>query len=196
MCPPEMQQNRFTSITSESSRTFTSITSVSTRTFTSIPSISTRVILIGKYIFKSKPTMSLIGQVFNRAVSKNISVYISESGDGYMRLTGAISQRLKNRALAVVKDRFENGTVFKEEDMRQMARLTITWGIDFGFSTPSLLTTTSNMPHESAGHTVPHYSLRGEAEDGTTIKGGHVTEDPSLQTVRFLQHLSWERTHS
>jgi hypothetical protein len=70
--------------------------------------------------------MSLIGQVFNRAVSKNISVYISESGDGYMRLTGAISQRLKNRALAVVKDRFENGTVFKEEDMRQMARLTIT----------------------------------------------------------------------
>ncbi|KAL1882885.1 hypothetical protein Daus18300_000523 [Diaporthe australafricana] len=34
--------------------------------------------------------MSLIGQVFNKALQKNISVYISESGEGYKRLTSAI----------------------------------------------------------------------------------------------------------
>jgi len=48
--------------------------------------------------------MSLIGQVFNKALSKSISVYIAESGDSFKRLTGAIGQDVKEAALAKVKE--------------------------------------------------------------------------------------------
>lgn len=76
------------------------------------------------YWYPSK--MSLIGQVFNKTLSKTISVYIAESGEGFKRLTGAIGQDVKEAALAKVKERFENGTLFKDDDMQQMERVTIT----------------------------------------------------------------------
>lgn len=57
--------------------------------------------------------MSFVGQVFNSALKKHIPVYISESGDGFIRLTGVISQSAKTAALAKVSERFENGTLFK-----------------------------------------------------------------------------------
>ncbi len=71
--------------------------------------------------------MSLIGQVFNKALSKSISVYISESGEGFRRLTGTIGEDIGAAALAKVKERFENGTLFKDDDMKQMEQITITY---------------------------------------------------------------------
>ncbi|KAF2786081.1 hypothetical protein K505DRAFT_368534 [Melanomma pulvis-pyrius CBS 109.77] len=109
--------------------------------------------------------MSLIGQVFNKALSKSISVYITESGDGFKRLTGAIGQDVKEAALAKVKERFENGTLFKDDDMQQMERVTIT-----------------NMSHQSKSDPNAHYSVQGETAAGSKVKGGHVPEDPSKQT--------------
>jgi len=70
--------------------------------------------------------MPYIGKVFNKATSKSIDVLISESGDGFKRLTGAISQDAKNAALAKVKERFESGSLFKDDDMKQMDKLVVT----------------------------------------------------------------------
>lgn len=61
-----------------------------------------------------------------RIVRKNISVYISDSGHGFRRLSGAIGQEIKDAALLKVKERFENGTLFKDDDMKQMEKVTIT----------------------------------------------------------------------
>ncbi|KAM3086168.1 hypothetical protein ACMFMF_000124 [Clarireedia jacksonii] len=97
--------------------------------------------------------MSLIGQIFNKALSKNISVYISESGDSFKRLTGANGQDVKQMALSKVKERFENGSLFKEEDMKQMERVTIT-----------------NMTHESDNDPNAHYSVQGETASGSKVK--------------------------
>lgn len=70
--------------------------------------------------------MSLIGQVFNRVLQKHIPVYISESGEGFIRITSAISQNVKDAALTKIKLPFENGTLFKDDDLKYMERLTIT----------------------------------------------------------------------
>lgn len=110
--------------------------------------------------------MSLIGQVFNKALQKNISVYIAESGEGYRRLTGSIGSGVQILALSKVKERFENGSLFKEEDMKLMERVTIT-----------------NMSHKSPGDQNAHYSVQGETATGSKVKGGHVPEDASMQTV-------------
>lgn len=110
--------------------------------------------------------MSLIGQVFNKALQKNISVYISESGEGYKRLTGAIGATVKSAALSKVRERFEDGSLFREEDMKLMERVTIT-----------------NMSHQSPGDLSAHYSVQGETSAGDKVKGGHVPEDASNQTV-------------
>ncbi|KAF2260206.1 hypothetical protein CC78DRAFT_547690 [Lojkania enalia] len=98
--------------------------------------------------------MSLIGQVFNKALSKSISVYIAESGDGFKRLTGAIGQDVKEAAFAKVKE--------------------------------------SNMSHQSKGDPNAHYSVQGETAAGSKVKGGHVTEDASKQTVSFLSILCYQ----
>ncbi|KAF2672886.1 hypothetical protein BT63DRAFT_450912 [Microthyrium microscopicum] len=100
--------------------------------------------------------MSLISQVFNKALSKSISVYITESGDSFKRLTSAIGQDVKEAALAKVKERFKNGTLFKDDDMQQMER--------------------------SKGDPNAHYSVQGETAAGSKVKGGHVTKDASKQT--------------
>ena len=110
--------------------------------------------------------MSFIGQIFNKALRKNISVYISESGEGFKRITDAISTEVKSTALSKVKDRFESGRLFKEEDMKQMEQLTIT-----------------NMTHQSTDDLNAHYSVQGENAAGNKVKGGHVPEDASKQTV-------------
>ena len=110
--------------------------------------------------------MSLIGRVSNKALGKNISVYISESGEGFKRVTGAISTKVKETAFSIVKDRFESGKLFNENDMKQMERLTIT-----------------NMSHQSAGDPNTHYSLQGEDAAGIKVKGVHVPEEASEQTV-------------
>lgn len=70
--------------------------------------------------------MSLIGHVFNKALQKNIPVYIAESGPGFIRITSAICQNVKDSALALLKERFENGTLFKDDDLKRMEKLTIT----------------------------------------------------------------------
>ncbi|KAH6712737.1 hypothetical protein BKA61DRAFT_607694 [Leptodontidium sp. MPI-SDFR-AT-0119] len=70
--------------------------------------------------------MSLIGHVFNRALSKNIAVYVSESGEGFRRPAGAINHDVKDAALAKVNDSFESGKLFKDDDMMQMEQVTIT----------------------------------------------------------------------
>ncbi|KAL8755989.1 MAG: hypothetical protein Q9184_004637 [Pyrenodesmia sp. 2 TL-2023] len=70
--------------------------------------------------------MSQIGHVLNKALNKQIPVVIAESGDGFKRLTGVIDSAIKNNALAKVKERFENGSMFKDDDMKQMERLQIT----------------------------------------------------------------------
>lgn len=72
------------------------------------------------------PEMSLIGEAFNKILQKNIPVYIAKSGDGYVRITSAISPAAKQVALNYVKERFENGTLFKDDDLKQMESLTIT----------------------------------------------------------------------
>ena len=110
--------------------------------------------------------MPLIGQVFNKALKKNISVYLSESGDGYKRLSGVIGAGVKSAALSKVKDRFENGSLFNEEDMKLMEQVTIT-----------------NMSHQSEDDQNAHYSVQGETATGSKVKGGHVPEDASKQTV-------------
>jgi hypothetical protein len=43
------------------------------------------------------------------------------------------------------------------------------------------------MTHESDGDKKPHYSVVGENVSGEEIKGGHVQEDETLQTVSVPQ---------
>ncbi len=73
--------------------------------------------------------MSYVGKVFNKATSRSIDVLISESGEGFKRLTGPISQEVKDAAFAKVKERFESGGMFKEEDMKEMEKLVVTYVI-------------------------------------------------------------------
>ncbi|KAH7388829.1 hypothetical protein BKA66DRAFT_569143 [Pyrenochaeta sp. MPI-SDFR-AT-0127] len=54
--------------------------------------------------------MSLIDQVFNKALSKNISVYLSEPGDEFKRIPRS----------------FESGALFKNDDMKLMERVVVT----------------------------------------------------------------------
>ncbi|PSN63616.1 hypothetical protein BS50DRAFT_678881 [Corynespora cassiicola Philippines] len=64
--------------------------------------------------------------VFNKATSKSIDDLISDSGEGFKRLTGAIGQDVKNAAFAKVKERFESGSLFKDDDMKRMDKLVVT----------------------------------------------------------------------
>jgi hypothetical protein len=41
------------------------------------------------------------------------------------------------------------------------------------------------MSHQSKGDPNAHYSVQGETAAGSKVKGGHVTEDASKQTVSF-----------
>lgn len=77
--------------------------------------------------FDHKLKMALIGHVFNRVLNKYIPVYIAESGNGFIRLTAYIDQKVKDAAFATVKAPFENGKLFKDDDMKQMEQLSITW---------------------------------------------------------------------
>ncbi|CAG8019527.1 unnamed protein product [Penicillium nalgiovense] len=110
--------------------------------------------------------MALIGHVFNRVLNKYIPVYIAESGNGFIRLTAYIDQKVKDAAFATVKAPFENGKLFKDDDMKQMEQLSIT-----------------NMSHSSLGDTNAHYSVQGETGAGSKVKGNHAQEDQSKQTV-------------
>ncbi|EKV04070.1 hypothetical protein Pdw03_1641 [Penicillium digitatum] len=109
--------------------------------------------------------MSLIGQVFNKVLNKNIPVYIATSGNGFIRWTSVIDQAVKDVALATVKAPFESGKLFNDDDMRQMEQLTIT-----------------NMSHSSLGDPNAHYSVQGETSAGSKVKGNHAQEDESKQT--------------
>lgn len=70
--------------------------------------------------------MSSLGQVWNRALGRYINVELSTSGPGWARLSGAISQKYKDAALAKVKAAFEDEKLFKEADMKQMDKLVVT----------------------------------------------------------------------
>ncbi|KAF2811903.1 uncharacterized protein BDZ99DRAFT_384169, partial [Mytilinidion resinicola] len=63
--------------------------------------------------------------VFNKALNKNISVYLSEFRNRYKRLTGAISAGIKSAALSKVKEHFKNSSLFKEKDIKLIERVTI-----------------------------------------------------------------------
>ena len=71
--------------------------------------------------------MSYIGSVFNKALGKSIKVYLSNEGAGFRRLTGAIQQEAKDAALEKTKSAFEDGKLFKEDDMKNMEQITITY---------------------------------------------------------------------
>jgi hypothetical protein len=70
--------------------------------------------------------MRPLGKVYNKATAKYIDVFISETGAGFMRLTGAISQDVKDAAFALVKERVENGVLFNDDDMKLMDKVEIT----------------------------------------------------------------------
>lgn len=112
--------------------------------------------------------MAFIGYAFNGYLNKNMAVYLSETGDGYKRLTGAIGDSVKSAAFAKVEERIGNGSLSGEEDMKMMERLVIT-----------------NMSHQSPGDWDAHYSVQGETATGIKVKGGHVSEDESKQTVSW-----------
>ncbi|RAK84362.1 hypothetical protein BO79DRAFT_158484 [Aspergillus costaricaensis CBS 115574] len=111
--------------------------------------------------------MSLIGHVFNRSLQRNIPVYLSETDPGFTRLTTVIDQNVKFAALALLKERFESGSLFNESDMRLMERVTIT-----------------NLFHGSPGDPNEHLSVQGEYNNGNMVKGGHASVDASKQTIR------------
>ncbi|KAK2764425.1 hypothetical protein FQN54_009119 [Arachnomyces sp. PD_36] len=113
--------------------------------------------------------MSRIGYVFNKVLQKNIPVVLVESGEGYKRLTGVIGEEIKQAALAKIRGPFENGDLFKDDDLRSMEQLAIT-----------------NMSHSSPGDASDHYSVQGESANGSKIKSGHVPQDASKQTVSLL----------
>lgn len=69
--------------------------------------------------------MSLLGYVFNRAANKQIPVYLMTHGPGFWRPTGVISDEVKDLALSKIKNAFEGGHLFKENDMKSMERLDI-----------------------------------------------------------------------
>ena len=61
--------------------------------------------------------MPYLGKVFNKALAKEISVYHSDTGSSFKRFDAGTSQNLKEAALAKIKGRFENGSVFNNDDM-------------------------------------------------------------------------------
>ncbi|KAJ6041574.1 uncharacterized protein N7446_010543 [Penicillium canescens] len=109
--------------------------------------------------------MSLIGHVFNKVLNKSIPVYIALSGNSYIRMPSVIDQAAKDAALAKVKEPFESGKLFKDDDMKQMEQLTIT-----------------NMTHCSPSDPNDHYSVQGETSAGGKVKGNHAQVDASKQT--------------
>ncbi|KAK2802403.1 hypothetical protein FQN50_007401 [Emmonsiellopsis sp. PD_5] len=111
---------------------------------------------------------TLLGYVFNKALSKNIPVYFADSAPGFKRLPGVIDSQVGNLTLAKTKVAFEGGKLFTDEDMKAMEQITVT-----------------NMSHESDGDPNAHYSVQGEDAGGSKVKGGHVQEDESKQTVGY-----------
>lgn len=84
------------------------------------------LVLLINFPFEPKPKMSRIGQVFNKVLQKNIPVFLAESGEGYKRLTGVLGEDVKQAALAKIKEPFENGDLFKDDDLKSMEQLAIT----------------------------------------------------------------------
>ncbi|EEH20706.2 hypothetical protein PABG_02937 [Paracoccidioides brasiliensis Pb03] len=69
---------------------------------------------------------SLLDYVFNKALSKSIPVYITESGSGFKRLTGATDTQVRrNLALSETKAAFEGGKLFTDDNMNAMDQITI-----------------------------------------------------------------------
>lgn len=54
---------------------------------------------------------------------------------------------------------------------------------NFGVPEAALLIINSNMTYGSEGDVNAHYSVQGETDSGSRVKGGHVPEDASKQTV-------------
>lgn len=84
------------------------------------------LVLLINFVFEPKPKMSRIGQVFNKVLQKDIPVFLTESGEGYKRLTGIIGEDVKQAALAKIKGPFESGDLFKDDDLKSMEQLSIT----------------------------------------------------------------------
>ncbi|ODH35394.1 hypothetical protein ACO22_02917 [Paracoccidioides brasiliensis] len=69
---------------------------------------------------------SLLDYVFNKALSKSIPVYITESGSGFKRLTGATDTQVRrNLALSETKAAFEGGKLFTDDNINAMDQITI-----------------------------------------------------------------------
>ncbi|KAJ5908738.1 hypothetical protein N7495_001420, partial [Penicillium taxi] len=124
----------------------------------------------------------LIGHTFNKALKKMIPVFIATTLPTrypdviLVRPVDVIAEQVKVRALAMVKDRVENGKVFNDNDLMRMERVVIT-------------ISSSHMPHASPSDPNIHYSVQGEDEKGVKVKSGHISIDPTKQTVS-LHHLT------
>ncbi|KAJ6118791.1 hypothetical protein N7471_013411 [Penicillium samsonianum] len=108
----------------------------------------------------------LIGYVFNKALNKNIPVYLPTIWNNIMRVPEVVDQAVKTAALATVKAPLKNGTLFKFEDMQKMDELLIT-----------------NTLHQSQTDPNNHCSVQGQTTGGVRIKANHAQEDQSKQYV-------------
>ena len=128
--------------------------------------------------------MSFLGNVFNKAAGKSIPVYLTTSGPTFWRPTGTISQAAKDLAFAKTKAAFEAGSLFKDDDMKNIDSLKVTYvavqSVSFGVM---LLIQDRHMSHESEDDPNAHYSVQGEDSSGFKVNDGHVQQDESKQTV-------------
>jgi hypothetical protein len=128
--------------------------------------------------------MSVLGNVFNKATGKIIPVYLTTSGRTFWRPTRIISQKAKNTAFEKTKAAFESGNLFKDDDMKNMTSLDITYVAVHSVSVGvRLLIQDGNMPHESKKDRKTHCTIEGKNSRGAKVKGGHVQLDESKQTV-------------
>jgi hypothetical protein len=128
--------------------------------------------------------MSVLGNVFNKATRQSIPVYLTTSGRSFWRPTKIISQDSKDIAFSKTKTAFESGKLFKYDDMKNIASLSITYvavrSVSVGVR---LLIRDRRMPHESKKDRKTHCSIEAKNSRGAKVKGGHVQLDESRQTV-------------
>ncbi|CAI7645474.1 unnamed protein product [Penicillium glandicola] len=106
-------------------------------------------------------TKHLIGEVFNKALNKKIPVYLPTIWNDIKRLPEVVDPAVKAAALTTVKIPFENGKLFKLEDMQQIDELLITSQTD---------------PNN-------HCSVQGRTISGVSIKANHAQQDQTKQQL-------------
>ena len=75
----------------------------------------------------------IIGHTFNKVLGRQIPIILAGSTPDFWRPVESIASHLREMACKKCKTAFENRRLFKEKDMANMTRLTITYS---GFSDP------------------------------------------------------------